>query len=208
MDTLKEHHPVTIAVSGIIGAGKSTLSNELGKLLQVDVYDEPVKTNPYLDLFYEDMKTHAFAMQVFFLTQRYKQQQQITWSGKDAVLDRCIFEDTIFAALLHKQELLSDLNFKTYLELFETFQHSIKLPDVVVYLRVDPKIAMERVKKRARACESGLTMEYLTELSEAYDEWAKEMEQYTKVLYLDWNTFQDPRMIALAVRKLLAGDHD
>ncbi len=81
----------------MIGAGKSTLAAELGKLLGLEVFYEPVIDNVYLGDFYKDMARFAFSMQVYLLNLRFKQQQQIVWSGRGAVQDRTIYEDSVFA---------------------------------------------------------------------------------------------------------------
>jgi Mrp family chromosome partitioning ATPase len=46
-----------VSISGLIGAGKSTLAVALGKELSLPVHFEPVAENVYLQDFYRDMKT-------------------------------------------------------------------------------------------------------------------------------------------------------
>jgi deoxyadenosine/deoxycytidine kinase len=46
-----------VSISGLIGAGKSTLAVALGKELNLPVHFEPVAENVYLQDFYRDMKT-------------------------------------------------------------------------------------------------------------------------------------------------------
>ena len=43
-----------ISIAGLIGAGKSSLATELGRVLDVPVYYEPVADNVYLEDFYQD----------------------------------------------------------------------------------------------------------------------------------------------------------
>ena len=68
---------VFIGISGLIGAGKTTLAEALAKELNLPVFYEPVTENAYLQDFYTDMKKYSFGMQVFLLNKRFKQQQQI-----------------------------------------------------------------------------------------------------------------------------------
>jgi len=68
-----------IGISGLIGAGKTTLAEALAKKLDLPVNYEPVIDNVYLADFYGDMKKYAFPLQVFLLNKRFKQQQQIVW---------------------------------------------------------------------------------------------------------------------------------
>ena len=51
----------------------------------------------YLEDFYRDKKRYGFPLQVYLLNRRFKQHQQIIWSGAGAVQDRTIYEDTVFA---------------------------------------------------------------------------------------------------------------
>lgn len=60
-----------ISISGLIGAGKSTLAAALAAALDMDVYFEPVEDNVYLEDFYRDMGRYAFAMQVWLLNKRF-----------------------------------------------------------------------------------------------------------------------------------------
>lgn len=60
-----------ISLSGLIGAGKSTLARALAKQLGMEVYYEPVEDNVYLEDFYKDMRAHSFAMQVWLLNKRF-----------------------------------------------------------------------------------------------------------------------------------------
>jgi deoxyadenosine kinase len=77
-----------LGISGIIGAGKTTLATHLGKVLDVPVYYEPVIDNEYLADFYADMKKYSFPLQIYLLNKRFRQHQQIIWQGKGGVQDR------------------------------------------------------------------------------------------------------------------------
>jgi len=88
---------VHIVISGLIGAGKSTLATALGKRLNLPVFYEPVTDNTYLEDFYKDTAKYSFAMQVYLLNARFRQQQEIIWSNRGGVQDRSIYEDSIFA---------------------------------------------------------------------------------------------------------------
>ena len=58
-------------IEGIIGAGKTTLANQLADMLHMRAIHEPVEANPYLKLFYEDPKRWAWSMQMHLLGHRY-----------------------------------------------------------------------------------------------------------------------------------------
>lgn len=180
-----------ISVSGIIGVGKSTLSAKLGKLYNADVYYEPVENNEYLDKFYNDMKKYSFPMQIYLLNHRFRQHQQMIWSTGNVIQDRSIYEDVIFAKMLREDGLMDELDFQTYRSLFQNMSNFLHRPDVIVYLDVKPEIALERVIKRARGCETGITLEYLQSLQKGYEDWLEDVCPRIPVIRVDWNIFRD-----------------
>ena len=150
-----------IGISGIIGAGKSTLAKNLGILLEYDILLEPVETNEYLEKFYGNISKYAFPMQIYLLSHRFKQHQKIVWSGKNVVQDRTIYEDVIFAKMLRESDMMEELDFKTYVDLFSNMTNFLHRPDLIIYLDVEPEEALRRINERSRDCESNLTLDYL-----------------------------------------------
>ncbi len=195
---------VLIGISGIIGVGKSTLTESLGKILSWDVVKEPVESNEYLCKFYEDMEKYAFPMQVYLLNNRFRQHQQMVWSGKSMVQDRTIYEDVIFAKMLHDGGLMEDLDFNTYVQLFNNMTNFLHRPDLIIYLDVEPLEALRRVRERSRSCETKMSLEYLTELRNGYEEWLKDVRDRIPVLKLDWDTYMDPEKVASLIKSALA----
>tara|TARA_Y100000389_G_scaffold131137_1_gene128610 strand:- start:16771 stop:17373 length:603 start_codon:yes stop_codon:yes gene_type:complete len=193
-----------IGVSGIIGVGKSTLTDSLGSHMDLKIFQEPVKTNEYLSKFYEDMNRYAFPMQVYLLNHRFRQYQQMIWENKNCVQDRTIYEDVIFAKLLNRSGIINDLDFKTYMQLFENMTSFIRYPDIMVFLDVEPEKAMERVNKRGRECEKDISLEYLVTLRDGYEEWLKDIEGKVPIIRLDWDTYQDTEKVAELIKKKLS----
>jgi deoxyadenosine/deoxycytidine kinase len=70
---------VFVGISGIIGAGKTTLATHLGRVMNLPVFYEGVINNEYLSDFYQDMKKYAFPLQIYLLNKRFRQHQQIIW---------------------------------------------------------------------------------------------------------------------------------
>jgi deoxyadenosine/deoxycytidine kinase len=89
-----------IAISGVIGVGKTTLATDLGKLARMPVFYEEVVENGYLEDFYRDMKKYSFPLQIYLLNKRFRQQQQVLWSESGGIIDRSIYEDLVFAKML------------------------------------------------------------------------------------------------------------
>ena len=109
-----------IAVSGNIGAGKTTLTQMLSKHYGWEMRLEPVVVNPYLEDYYKDIKRWSFALEVYFLKERFRDVLDIAHTNKTIIQDRSIFEGVyVFVENNYRQGNLSETDFHTYMELFE-----------------------------------------------------------------------------------------
>lgn len=187
---------VHIGISGLIGAGKTTLALALGKKLDIPVYKEPVIDNTYLKDFYTDMKKYAFPMQIYLLQKRFEQQQQIIWSGRGGVQDRTIYEDGVFAKMLCDSGCIDERDYATYRALFGSMANFMKKPSMIVHLDLSPEESLRRIGMRNRDCESGITLEYLTALSAAYDEFLQDISKVIPVLKVSYDEFRDVDEVA------------
>lgn len=156
-----------IAIEGVIGAGKTSLAQKLADKLGANLILEQFEENPFLEKFYDDRKRYAFQTQMFFLINRYKQQLQLNQQElfTNFIVSDYIFEkDRIFAYLN-----LSGDEIKLYESIFPLLERDIPKPDLVVFLQSGIDRLVTNVKKRGRFFEKNLTKAYLTELSEAYN---------------------------------------
>ena len=187
-----------IGIAGTIGVGKSTLTNELARALNFEPVLEEVDGNPYLDLFYGNMKQYGTMMQVWLLNHRFRQHREFVTRislGKirGVVQDRTIWEDTIFARMLneHPDRIISDLDYNTYLDLFDNMVlRELVFPQIMIYLDCRPETAIERIRRRGRTMEQSISLEYLRYLKKNYDQFIQEMEQAgVRILRLPWENF-------------------
>lgn len=156
-----------IAIEGVIGAGKTSLANKLADKLGANLILEQFEENPFLEKFYGDRRRYAFQTQMFFLINRYKQQLQLNQQElftKYIVSDYIFEKDRIFAYLN-----LSGEEIKLYESIFPLLERDIPKPDLVIFLQSATDRLMSNVKTRARKIETNLTRGYLSELSEAYN---------------------------------------
>ncbi len=156
-----------IAVEGVIGAGKTSLTRKLKEKLNAELILEQFEANPFLEKFYSDRKRYAFQTQMFFLINRYKQQEQLNQENlfTEYIVSDYIFEkDRVFAYLN-----LSGDELKLYESIFPLLARSLRKPDLVVYLQSSVDRLMYNIKKRGRKVERNLTRNYIEELSEAYN---------------------------------------
>ncbi|MDC3335711.1 deoxynucleoside kinase [Opitutales bacterium] len=191
-----------IGIAGIIGAGKSTLARSLAAHLGCDTYNEPVDDNPYLDDFYADMNRWGAMMQIHLLFRRFEQHQQIVWKKeKGAVQDRTIYEDTIFARMLHEAGFIDKRDYETYLGHFNIMKRFLVYPDILIYLRVSPETSMQRIQERGRGAENRITLEYMQKLYQGYESFITEMSHYTRTLTVDWNEYMETKEVAEMVKE-------
>jgi len=184
-----------IALAGMIGAGKTTLSTQLSKRLGLPLFEEPVASNTILADFYKDMAKHGFHLQIHLLNIRFQQHQKVVWNDEGGVSDRSIYEDCIFAKLLMKSGMMSAKEYNTYMSLFQNMSKFLKQPTVIVYLDVTPEKSVERIRRRARDMEKGISLEYLQGLYAGYDEFIHEISKSVPVIRVPWDEFQDVDVI-------------
>jgi len=156
-----------IAIEGVIGAGKTTLAKLISEKLGADLILEEFEKNPFLQNFYNDRKRFAFQTQMFFLINRYKQQQNLNQQNLFSdiyIADYFFWKDKIFAYLnLNADEI------KLYESIFPLLQREIPKPDLVVFLQSSVDRLMYNIKLRGRKFERNITKSYISELSEAYN---------------------------------------
>ncbi|HNE04498.1 MAG TPA: deoxynucleoside kinase [Anaerolineales bacterium] len=161
-----------MAIAGNIGAGKTTLTERIGARLGWWTGYESVADNPYLSDFYGDMRSWSFHLQVFFLGHRADQYLEAARDARSAILDRSIYEDAhIFARALHHLGNLNERDYLSYRKLFELVVNGLPRPDLLIHLKAPVPVLMDRIRRRARNMETGISAEYLTLLESFYDEW-------------------------------------
>jgi deoxyadenosine/deoxycytidine kinase len=159
--------PKYIAIEGVIGAGKTSLAKKLAEKLSAKLVQEEFEENPFLEKFYDDRKRHAFQTQMFFLINRFKQQEQFNQEDlfTEFVVSDYIFDkDQIFAYLN-----LSGEELKLYESIFPLLKRDLRQFDLVIFLQASVDRLIYNIKKRNRPIEKNLSRTYIRELSEAYN---------------------------------------
>lgn len=163
-----------IAITGNIGAGKTTLARKLSEHYKWEVLYEAVEGNPYLEDFYKEMPRWAFNLQIFFLNSRFAQAQKIRSTYYRTVIqDRTIYEDAfIFARNLAESGMMEMRDYQNYLSLYDTITNTIKAPDVIIYLKADLPKLRKQIQKRGRDFEQTISDDYLLNLNKLYEDFA------------------------------------
>ena len=157
-----------IVVEGPIGVGKSSLAKILANEFQARTIFERVEDNPFLPKFYKSREIYAFQNQTFFLLNRYQQQMELAQQdlfNQNTVSDYLFAKDQIFASLTLSAEELN-----LYQQIYALLNTRVPKPDLVVYLQARPEVLYKRVKKRDKKYERSVTFEYLSEVSQAYNQ--------------------------------------
>lgn len=161
-----------VVVAGNIGSGKTTLTEKLADKLGWRPNFESVSDNPYLEDFYGDMSRWSFPLQVYFLNHRFKTHKLIEESRGSEIQDRSIYEDAnIFARALYEQGNLTDRDYENYKNLFDSMIGYLQPPDLMICLRRSVPKLIERIKMRGRDYEQNISVDYLEQLNDYYDEW-------------------------------------
>ncbi|MCU0488970.1 MAG: deoxynucleoside kinase [Anaerolineales bacterium] len=161
-----------ILLAGNIGSGKTSLTERIGARLGWYTAFESVADNPYLADFYADMRTWSFHLQIFFLGHRAQQHIELAAMPQSAICDRSIYEDAyIFARALHQLGNLSDRDYLSFRRVFDLIVTRLPAPDLLIYLKAPVQVLMDRIQKRARSIETGITADYLALLDSFYDDW-------------------------------------
>ncbi len=161
-----------IAIAGNIGVGKSTLTGLLAEQLGWEPFYEAVGDNPYLADFYQDMRRWSFHSQIFFLSRRLRHHRALLDHPNSVVQDRSVYEDAeVFARNLYRQGNMGERDYKSYRELYEVLTMFLPSPDLVVYLRASVDTLTRRIALRGREFERAISVDYLAQLNELYDEW-------------------------------------
>lgn len=157
-----------VVVEGPIGVGKTSLATRLAEHLGADTLLEKPDENPFLTQFYNDPSRYALATQLFFLFQRGNEVRdlaQMDLFSQSTVSDYLFDKDPLFARLN-----LNDEEFLLYQQIYKTLQLQAPEPDLVIYLQANPDTLIERVQRRGKSYENGISDDYLERLSQSYSD--------------------------------------
>ena len=179
------------AIEGVIGVGKTTLARLLQPAFQSALVLEVFEENPFLSDFYSDRQRYAFQTQIFFLLSRYYQQRrsvpEILKRGEPLITDYTFTKDALFARI----NLVGD-ELDMYYRVHDALAEKIPLPDLIVYMRAEIDVLMQRIASRDRPYERNMERDYIADLNRAYEAFfienqARNISGNVAVLVLDTN---------------------
>ena len=158
-----------VAIEGPIGVGKTSLANLLSERLGARFIMEGFDENPFLSDFYDEPESYAFQTQLYFLLQRYQQQQelrQVDMFHNLLIADYMFVKDRLFAALN-----LNDKEMSLYNAVARILEKNVASPDMVIFLQSDTDRLMENIKLRGREYEKLIDWKYIDALNQMYNEY-------------------------------------
>lgn len=196
--------PILISVEGNIGAGKSTIIDNLKEHMKgntdimflkepVDIWEtiKDTKTDEnILQKFYNDSTKYAFSFQVMAYVTRLSTIRKAIRENPDCkviICERSLDADkNIFAKMLYEDNKIEDINYQIYLHFYNEYVKDYKL-DGIVYINADADVCYQRTVKRSRNGESSITEEYLQKCKDYYDDWLFTNNKDTDILNIDAN---------------------
>ena len=175
-----------IGIAGNIGCGKTTLTRMLAEHYGWIPKYEAVTYNPYLEDYYKDIERWSYNLETYFLAQRFQDLIEITKSNDVIIQDRTIMEGVhILVANNKAMGNLSDRDFDTYMHLFNLMMSMVHEPDLLIYLRRSVPTLVGQIQKRGRDYEKGISIEYLSNLNERYEQWISEYKGKVLIIEAD-----------------------
>lgn len=164
--------PYIVCIDGNIGAGKSSLLNEL-ESKGCTVFREQ-NDGSYindwlwaLDNCYSDPKRWAFTLQISIIMSMAEQKRSIDKINQPIVfIERCPLSTIVFTNIWRNQGCLTDREFNLINELNSMLEWK---PDLTLMLTTPPHECFQRVVKRGRECETGISLDYITRVANEYD---------------------------------------
>ena len=196
---------VHISIFGLIGVGKTTAARKLQNQIEIEYntlnvenHKEPVKEwedSGILDAFYKDPKRYGYSFQQNAFSSRLRSLKDIDLKTTDIIIsDGHVLMDRYgFTEMLHEDGLISDDEYKWYLNSFKDWRKIIDIanPDVIIYLKTDVEIVLERIRKRARGAETGIKKEYLEKLQKKMEIFFEKPEFKKRIVIIDSTVKKD-----------------
>ena len=181
--------PVLISIEGNIGAGKSTILENLekhldpslaGKILflkePLDIWeqfhDEDGKN--ILQKFYANQHRYAFTFQVMAFITRLSLLKKAIKENPEVdiiIIERSLCADkNIFMNMLHDDTIVDQIEFDSYDKWYDEYSNEYRV-DAVIYMDSDPEVCGLRINKRNRDGEDNIPIEYLRKCRDYHTKW-------------------------------------
>ena len=127
-----------ISVIGSIGVGKKRISDQIAQK-EGATYFEDFVYDELQDKFVKEPQTYAMDWQVYILTEKFKQQIDMSKRSRTAtvVTSRLLEDIKIFSKMLRHFELMSNRDYQIIREIYYSYQEALEPPSIVILLKAD-----------------------------------------------------------------------
>lgn len=184
--------PFLVSIEGNIGAGKSTVlenletylnkvcPNLVGKVLflkePLDLWEQFHDENGHtiLEKFYKNQRRYAFTFQVMAYITRLSLLKDAIKNNPNVeiiIIERSLCADkNIFMNMLHDDGIVEQMEFDIYNKWYTGFIEEYRV-DAVIYMDSNPEVCGSRINKRNRQGEDGIPIEYLNKCKDYHTKW-------------------------------------
>ena len=204
-----------VVIDGLIFAGKTTaISNLKARLTSsadttFNFFEEPVDSwmnEGWLDKYYSNISKFASSFQIRIILSHIQQKNEIEEinRGQESknivnISERgAITTLNVFSKMLVADGVLDEIELKLHEQMIEMFKY--KKPDMLIYLNIDPEIALLRNLKRMRNGESNIKIEYLRKLNQAY---LQELENLAENIIVIDGTLDEAEIVDKIMKHLV-----
>lgn len=149
---------VHVCVSGITGAGKSTILERVSTLVaeerrNVVVLNEQALHHPYLDRLFVEPDSFALEVQLHFMVARVLFVKRWWRAGYSLVMERSHAEDPVFIRHLLSSGLVTPAESESYMSVWARLDARTPPPDVLLYLDVASSVSIDRLSRDEQVVE-------------------------------------------------------
>lgn len=172
-----------IAIEGIVGAGKTTLCENLLKYFNeveknINIITEPIDqwtgfgTNKInvLNLMYSSPEQYAYDFQHIAIATKFDQLQN---NNQPKIVERSMLSQSkVFIPILQQNNYINDFQAEILQYNITTALKSNNIkPDTIIYLQISPEKALKRINNRKRPGEENISLHYLNQLHQYHEIW-------------------------------------
>lgn len=151
-----------IEICGGIASGKTTFASLFNQNNLTPLYED-FKKSPFWEAFYRNPGKYIFETEISFILLHYHQIKLALESDKgNLICDFSFLLDFAYAKMG-----LSSSKLHVFECVLEEIKKELPIPDLIVYLDCDAQTGLNRIKRRGRAEESSINLDFLNSLNQA-----------------------------------------
>lgn len=186
-----------IELVGGLGAGKTTLCKSFKKLGVTPIYED-ISSNPFLPKCYKDPKAFRLPSQLHFALCKYDRLTDEMF-GEWYVYDQATLTNNAYTNHLFRESMDDGSQWLLLKSFFEQTEKDLGLPDLLIHLKCDPYVQLDRIRGRGREFET-VDIEFIVKLEAEIERLIPDYEKkgveiiefdVSEASFDDYDTFAD-----------------